>query len=275
MPTWVAEEDLHGRVAPSRPWGHRPAAARASRRFSSPVVTRLRRSACDPSRRPSGARVRPRPVWAETKTTGAQGRNFRWSRDVLLRIAFCESLRSGARSHLFTARTTPGPPPGRSRRSSRPSPAAPPPASSTRRPTSARSIVLPRLDDAHVVDVLLQQALRRIPAVSTKRYRLPSFTSRLSTASRVVPGIGRHDRPLLAEQPVEQRALADVRAGPRGRAAAAAPPPGTRRAAGHAAPRRAGRPPPRRARPRSARRVSKPSARELGQRPPRPSPRPC
>ena len=67
-------------------------------------------------------------------------------------------------------------------------------------------------------------ASRRMPAVSTNRYCLPPFSSRLSTASRVVPGMARDDRALLAEQPVQERRLPHVGPARPARGAAAAPP---------------------------------------------------
>ena len=84
-------------------------------------------------------------------------------------------------------------------------------ASRTRIATSARSMRAARLHDAHVVDVLLQEprraGCRRCPRTgSACRPR----TSRLSTASRVVPGMGETTARSVAEQPVQQRRLADV-----------------------------------------------------------------
>ena len=52
--------------------------------------------------------------------------------------------------------------------------------------------------------------LRRIPAVSMKRKDLPSRSTISSTASRVVPGIGRDDRAPGSGEPVQQRGFADV-----------------------------------------------------------------
>ena len=52
---------------------------------------------------------------------------------------------------------------------------------------------------------------RRMPAVSMSTTSLRPQARRVSMASRVVPGMSTDDRPLLAEQRVEQARLADVR----------------------------------------------------------------